>query len=70
MTWALAFGSMLNPNFWSTPDRRADRLFAGGRFVEAAATYQDPFRRGVALYRAGNFKDAFEGLRQLALGRG
>jgi Ca-activated chloride channel family protein len=55
---ALALASARNPDLWSTPDRRADRLFREGRFAEAATTYQDPYRRGVALYRAGNFKDA------------
>ncbi|HEY1378113.1 MAG TPA: tetratricopeptide repeat protein [Gemmataceae bacterium] len=55
---ALAVATARNPDFWSTPDRRADRLFAAGRFDEAAAIYQDPSRRGAALFRAGNFKDA------------
>jgi Ca-activated chloride channel family protein len=55
---ALALATARNADFWSTPDQRADRLFAAGRFGDAAATYQDPYRRGVALYKAGRFKDA------------
>ncbi len=55
---ALALASARNPDFWSTPDQRADRLFRDGQFEQAAETYQDPCRRGVALYRAGDFKEA------------
>jgi Ca-activated chloride channel homolog len=55
---ALAFASHRNPNFWSTPDRRGDRLLRSGRYRDAAKAYSDPYRRGVALYRAGDFKDA------------
>ncbi len=55
---ALAFASNRNPNFWSKPDRRGDRLLRVGRFEDAAKAYSDPYRRGVALYRAGEFKEA------------
>jgi Ca-activated chloride channel family protein len=55
---ALALASARDPNLWSAPDRRADRLLRGGKFEDAAKTYGDPYRRGVALYRAGSFKDA------------
>src|SRR5262245_9889715 len=55
---ALALASARTPDLWSTPDRRADRLLRGGKFEDAAKTYRDPYRRGVAFYRAGNFKDA------------
>ena len=55
---ALVLASVRVPNFWATPDQRADRLFRKGQFETAAKTYADPYRRGVALYRAGNFKDA------------
>jgi len=44
--------------FWFTPDQQGDRLMQRGQFAEAAESYQDPFRRGVALYRAGDFKKA------------
>ena len=54
----LALASVRNPDFWASPDRRADRLFRAGQFAEAAQIYQDPYRRGVALYRAGDFKAA------------
>ncbi|AMV29624.1 Tetratricopeptide repeat protein [Gemmata sp. SH-PL17] len=55
---ALALASERNPDLWSSPDQRADRLFRAGQFEGAAQVYVDPYRRGVALYRAGNFKDA------------
>jgi len=44
--------------FWFTPDQQGDRLMQRGKFAEAAEIYQDPFRHGVALYRAGDFKKA------------
>jgi Ca-activated chloride channel family protein len=55
---ALALASARNPDLWSSPDQRADRLFRAGAVEDAAKAYRDPYRRGVALYRAGNFKDA------------
>src|SRR5271167_3379321 len=55
---ALAIATGRDPDLWSFPDQRADRLMRGGKFVEAAKEYRDPERRGVALFRAGNFKDA------------
>jgi Ca-activated chloride channel family protein len=51
----------LNPlslSFWLTPDQQGDRLMRRGEFGEAAQRYRDPLRRGVALYRAGEFKNA------------
>jgi Ca-activated chloride channel family protein len=57
-TAALALASARNPDLWSSPDRRADRLLRQGKFEEASKAYLDPYRRGVALYRAGEFKDA------------
>src|SRR5262249_48233652 len=48
---ALALASARNPNLWSSPDRRADRLLHDGKFEDAARAYRDPYRRGVALYR-------------------
>lgn len=55
---ALGIASIWYPNLWSSPDQRADRLFREGRFDDAAKEYQDPYRRGVAFYRAANFKEA------------
>jgi Ca-activated chloride channel family protein len=55
---ALAIGSWRNPDFWSTPDRRGDALLRDGKFSEAAKTYSDPWRIGVAQYRNGDFEAA------------
>jgi Ca-activated chloride channel family protein len=55
---ALALASARDSNFWLTPDQRADRLFHAKKYEEAAKVYRDPYRRGVALYQAKNFKDA------------
>lgn len=55
---ALAIASARDRNLWFSPDQQADRLFREGKLEDAAKAYQDPFRRGIALYRAGNFKDA------------
>lgn len=41
-----------------TPDQRGDRLARQGRLEEAARTYSDPMRQGVAWYRAGKFDEA------------
>ncbi|MEM9382596.1 MAG: tetratricopeptide repeat protein [Planctomycetota bacterium] len=47
-----------SPDLWSTPDQRGDRLLREGRAEEAARAYEDPFRRGVAHYRAKDFEAA------------
>lgn len=54
----LVAGTWMKPDFWSTPDWRGDRLMAKRKFAEAAGVYQDPWRKGAAQYRNGDFKDA------------
>ena len=44
--------------WWLTPDQRGQKLFEQERYAEAAETYRDPLRRGVAFYRAGDFESA------------
>jgi len=44
------------PGFWLTPDQAGDRLMKAEKFKEAAKVYIDPFRKGVAFFRAGEFK--------------
>jgi Ca-activated chloride channel homolog len=51
-------GTLRNPNFWSTPDLRGDALMRAGKFAQAAKTYTDPRRIGIAQYRNGDFKEA------------
>jgi Ca-activated chloride channel family protein len=47
-------------DLWSTPDQRGQRLMDAGRYAEAAVQFADPARRGVAQFRAGDFKAAAE----------
>jgi Ca-activated chloride channel homolog len=54
----LALGTLRNPDFWNSADRRGDALFRQKKFNEAAKTYIDPMRQGVAFYRAGDFEKA------------
>lgn len=51
----------LNPfsaAFWFTPDQLGDQLMRRGAFAKAAQSYDDPLRKGIAFYRAGDFKAA------------
>ena len=54
----LVAGTLRNPNFWRTPDRRGDLLFQARKFTEAAKTYTDPAHIGLAQYRTGDFESA------------
>ncbi|PNQ95373.1 hypothetical protein C1S70_29330 (plasmid) [Azospirillum argentinense] len=45
-------------NLWATPDQRGRWLMERGRYAEAADAFIEPMWRGVALMKAGNFKDA------------
>jgi Ca-activated chloride channel family protein len=47
-------------NLWLTPDQRGRVLMSRGRPAEAAEAFRDPLWRGVALFRAGDFKAAAE----------
>ncbi len=54
----LVIGTVRNPSFWRSADQRGDTLFQRGKLQEAAKTYNDPMRQGIALYRAGDFEKA------------
>lgn len=45
---------------WASPDQRGRWLFERQRYDEAASAFRDPLWRGVALMRAGDFKQAAE----------
>ena len=64
----VAAGSLLD--YWLTPDQQGQRLEAAGDHAGAAARYADPLRRGVALYRAGNFEAAAEAFGRLGAPEG
>lgn len=46
------------PNLFLTPDQRGRILLDNGRPADAANAFRDPLWRGVALFRAGDFKSA------------
>jgi Ca-activated chloride channel homolog len=54
----LIVGTLRNPDFWNGADRRGDALVRQKKFEEAAKTYIDPVRQGIAFYRAGDFEKA------------
>jgi Ca-activated chloride channel family protein len=43
---------------WWTADQQGRRLFEAGAYGEAAERFDDPFWRGIALYRAGKYEEA------------
>ncbi|TCR63446.1 tetratricopeptide repeat protein [Bosea sp. BK604] len=45
-------------DLWLTPDQRGRLLLGANRPAEAAQAFRDPLWRGVALFRAGDFKGA------------
>lgn len=57
VTWA---------GLWFTPDQQGRRFFAREQYAEAAQAFADPMWRGVAWYRAGEFKKAAESFARLA----
>ena len=60
----------LSPSFWLTPDQQGDRLMHRNEFAEAAKRYRDPLRIGVALYRAGEYKEATHAFGRLKTAEG
>ncbi|WP_052572981.1 hypothetical protein [Haloferula sp. BvORR071] len=54
----LLAGSLRDPDFWSTPDQRGDALLRKKRYADAAKTYADPWRIGIAQYRDSQFEAA------------
>jgi Ca-activated chloride channel family protein len=54
----LVIGSILRPDFWFTPDQRAQRLFDRGEFVAAAEAAEDPVLAGRAWFEAKDFERA------------
>jgi Ca-activated chloride channel family protein len=58
--WAtlVVIGSSSWLAFWFTPDQQGQRLMDRQQYEEAASTFRDPMRQGVAWFRAGEFKKA------------
>lgn len=55
---ALITGTVWCPHFWLTADQRGDFLLGRKNFAEAARSYEEPMRKGVAQYRNGDFEAA------------
>jgi Ca-activated chloride channel family protein len=45
-------------SWWLTADQQGQQMLDQQRFDEAAEVFEDPFRKGVAYYRAGEFEKA------------
>jgi Ca-activated chloride channel family protein len=56
--WAWRAGGRTVAGLWLTPTQQGDRAMRKHQYREAADRYSDPLHRGVALYRAGEFKQA------------
>ena len=62
--WVVSVTSLCAPavqaaswaGLWLTPDQQGQRLFDRGEFQSAAEEFADPFRKGSAFYRAGEFE--------------
>lgn len=52
------FVSSHHLEWWFTPDQQGDYFLKHQRYQDAAKVYQDPLRQGIALYKAGQFKEA------------
>ena len=53
-----AWGEFSFIGLWLTPDQQAQGLADRGDYGEAANRYTEPMRRGVALFRSGDFEAA------------
>ena len=54
----LVAGTTLDEDFWTSPDERGDLLMHRHRYAQAAKTYTDPLRIGIAQYRDGAYEAA------------
>ncbi|SFN11422.1 VWA domain-containing protein [Variovorax sp. OV329] len=52
-------------DLWLTPDQQGRRAFESGDFEAAAAQFQDPTWRGMALYRLGRYEAAQQAFAQV-----
>jgi len=56
--WLLITENRSLISLWLTPDQQGDRLMKREQYSEAAEVYTNLFRKGVAYFLAGEFKDA------------
>jgi len=55
---------------WFTPDQQGQRLQTRGELQQAASTYRDPMRQGIAWYKAGEFARAEQAFARVANSEG
>ncbi|MEM9644997.1 MAG: tetratricopeptide repeat protein [Planctomycetota bacterium] len=55
---AIVLASREGPDFWKSSDQRGQDLAEQNDWKSAAETFTDPFRRGEAQFRSGDFKGA------------
>jgi Ca-activated chloride channel family protein len=53
-------------DIWLTPDQQGRFAFDRGNYATASTVFRDPMWKGVALYRAGRFKQASESFASVA----
>ncbi|MBB3205841.1 Ca-activated chloride channel family protein [Rhodopirellula rubra] len=58
ITLVVLLGGITWGSLWLTPDQRGQRLMDRQQYVDAAAAFRDPMRKGVAWFRAGEFEKA------------
>ena len=51
-------------DFFFTKDYQAQQLYDEGEFLKAAETFEDPMRRGVAYFKAGDYESAISAFSQ------
>lgn len=51
-------------DLWVTRDYQAQKMAEQGEFESAADTYENPLRKGVAYYKAGNYEEAIASFQQ------
>lgn len=65
---ALCLGSSLGEaqaSWFRTSEQEARDFFAAGKYAEAANTFEDHYRRGVAQYRNGDYQSAAQSFGQV-----
>ena len=61
----LAVGVLTWSSLWFSPDQQGQRLMRSDNFQQAAETFADPMRQGIAWFRAGEFKKADQSFARL-----
>jgi len=51
-------------DLWYTKDYQAQKMVEAGNYAEAAETFKDPMRKGVAYFKAGDYESAIAAFNQ------